>query len=559
MYKRVLVILSFITLAGIAGAQEYRIQDKVEADYQLKITNRNTEDHQFTNTLLQEIAYRNSISFKDLDVLLKYSLQIEIVQSPDRKAEIIFKLKQTSVSEDTHIKNIDIKKYLFPSTCIFECVIKKKNSDFIYDQLFGRLQLTDKKTSVKTSLPDHFDKDDFEIDFSNIAFYYSESDLTAFKQMLTQIDYCRISAYLADKLLEEYKDWRPDLDEDALMSFFKILEYQRFLEVLEGFDFENNLRLHEHDPFDYTDKLQELQNLGRRLQTLFNDRGKIDIIGLPDAIHLADMQIRLYDQYREFLKDYAGDTEFYVNHFLSIDYSNTFFTKLYQRFLKHFDGVSIEYLEIRFAEVIHEFLNLHIKFADQCIQNKQFVRAEIQIANVEKVAVLTDNHFQDRIKQLKTKAIFGTYNSYLDVAEKAMKVPKADMVILYLHKAEEFQKLHPDIIPDKSAVYRFYDELGGLILAEAKILREQNKLVEAGFYLTELTKISKYKQDRELASGLQNELNVLYEMGEKRINELNYYRYSMLDKDAAEDMHNEVLMLRGNQKSILNNLDMLKY
>jgi hypothetical protein len=556
MFQRILSVFGLVILLfNVSVAQHFIMFDRIQSAYHFSITKNDFEDHKHTNYLLQQIAFENSISFKDLKLTVNYSLNVKIKVADKKNSMVQFQLKIDEVEGDIYIKDFKLKEFVFPSICTFECLVKDKKTNRIHEQIYVRKLLKNKQFSITSNVQGLLKPDEFEIEIAGIAFYFSEEDVEMFKEYISIIESYRITSFLADKLIKDISVWRPDKERNHIYSYFKIREIERVISYFDKLNLKSTLDLKLNDPLDFSVKLEKLKSLKKRMSTLLKDGVAKYKLYFPDSHHLAIDIVNMQNQYANYLNEIPYDCTSYLNDIVRIAYTNVFFTRVYSYFSAFYNEKEKQAYISFLKDLINELKLTYEKEANALILDKQFLKAESYIYNATNLVSNQSN--TEEIKSLHSRSVYGLYYSYLNIANRALGVSKIDMVILYLNKAVEYQKSHDAIIHDISAVSNVYQNLGTILFNEAVVLKNKQLIVESGFYLNELANIYKYNEDQTLLSKLQYELSELYKLGNLRIHELDNIRYYALSMEELEQLNHEVLLLKGNQQNILNNLDRL--
>jgi hypothetical protein len=556
MFRRILSIFGLlILLLNVSVAQHSVMLDRIRSTYYFSITKNDFEDHKHTNYLLQQIAFENSISFKKLKLSVNYSLNVKVKEVDKANSLIDFKLKIDGVGGDTYIEDFKLNGFAFPSICTFECLVKDKKTNRIYEQIYVRKLLKNNQFSISSNVQGLLKPDEFDIEIAGIAFYFSEEDVVRFKEYISTIKSYRITSFLAGKLIKDISVWRPDMERNHMFSYFKIREIERVISYFDKLNLKKILDLKLNDPLDFSGKFEKLKSLKRRMSTLLKDGVAEAKLYFPDSQQLAIDIVNMQNQYANCLTESPYDCTSYLNDLARIAYTNAFFTRAYSYFSAFYNEKEKQAYISFLKDLINELKLTYEKEANSLILNKRFLKAESYIYNAS--ALVSNQSNTEEIKSLHSRSVYGLYYSYLNIANRALGISKIDMVILYLNKAIEYQKAHDAIISDISAVSNAYQKLGTILLNEAVVLKNKQLIIESGFYLNELANIYKYNRDQNLLFQLKYELSDLYKLGNVRIHELDNSRYYASSTEELEQLNHEALLLKGSQQNILNNIDRL--
>lgn len=553
----ILIIFSFCFSSLMMHANTTSFSDSYQGNYHFAIVKSATADEQRTNYVLQQISYDNSISFSDLHLELQYVLKLKTRHLSNRQSEISLIVKTGAISGDIQIKQMDVSGQLMPTLCSFEYRLFNKQTGKLYIQELIHQPLQDGLLKIKHRISEHLKKEELGLEFYGLNFYYSEKDVNALKSFISLIEDYYASARLADSLLYKASKWRPDIERDLVFNYLKISEFKRVCSVIEYKEFEKVLNLKKFDPAALLGKLDQLSAMNRRLQTLLNDGLKAKKLHFPNERLLAQQVVDCQRQYEGFLKGSDFNNTHFLDELSQINYSNVWFLNIHSFFAKGLNKSQQKRVNEYFERFVTALRKVHQDVANQLLHSKSFMKANIHIENAKRLHGTLTEADKKALNDLKSRAIYGLYHSYLSIAYRALSVPNVELARLYLDKALNYQKQNTPFILHDDAVDNAYRQLISQLIAKAAHLKMENHFPEASSTLMDAIDLSVQLKAYDLEQNIKDELYDIYKLESFLIMKLNDNRIFAADIESEEAVENELLRLKGSQQTILNQLERL--
>ncbi len=555
--KQRIAIFMFLSVIVAVQAQQHSFSDQFLSTYRFSFIAQPTLDERNTNYVLQQISFNNSIPSEEIKLLADYVFEVKVTPSSKLKTEVLFQLQVARVRGNTKIQKLDVTPYLSPQKCSFEYRLYNRNTGEVYEQALLRDYLKDGKLVLRRNVFADLTAANLAVDFYGLIFHYSNEDIVRLKSQISMIDDYYSTVFLADKLLEEAKTWNADEPRTLVWNYFKSDEFGRFYNFIEQKDFVKCLGLLKNDPAGLIEKMDELNRMKRRLNTLMKDAAEATRLYLPNEKMLAQEMVKNQQQYIKFLDGSFFNNSLLLDELLTIKYSNHFFANIHAFFAKGLDENQKQQLKNYFGNFMLALRDEHLKSAEEMLQAQNYMRASIQIKNaasLQKRLNRTDNQL---ISMMHSRAIYGLYHSYLRIAHRALSVSNIDMSRLYLNKSVEFQLGNNDVIQTQEAVINGYKQLVDVILVKSSELKDSEKYPEATGYLMEAVDIVKLIKANEIIPKINTRLNEIYQSASKKILELDKGLSARADENVETNVGNQLLRLKNSQQIILDQIQRL--
>ncbi len=550
-----IIFILFCTI--LAYSNNAIITDSYKSSYRFPFIKSATTDEQRTNYVIQQISFDNSISFLDVHLEFVYSIKVQINRLKNHKSELNLTLSIATVSGDTRIQQVDVSTHLSPTICTFEYVLFNKQSGKVYKQEMLYQELKNGSLHIKHIVPANLNKDEFGLEFYGLKFYHSKLDVIRLKSFVSLIEDYYASARLADSLLFKADKWRPDNEKELLFNYFKINEFKRVCSLIESKNFSESLNLKKHDPAHLLTKIDNLSATKRRLQTLLNEGVKSSKLYFPNETVLAQQIVNCQREYEGFLEG----TDFNNTHFLDelsqINYSNVWFFNIHSFFVKDLTKRQQAQVNEYFERFVKALRNVHRTVAEQMLESKKFVQANIHIENAKHLRKSFTDNDKKILADLQSKAVYGLYNSYLSIANRALSVLNVDLARQYLDKAQDYQKQNRRFISGDDAIKKAYNQLIRQLISKAVGLKKQEEFPEATSLLLDAINICNGIKAIDLEQKIKIELHDIYKLESFQIMKLNDKKLLTTDAVEEEGIQNELIRLKGSQQIILNQIERL--
>lgn len=560
MNMRIILICFFLFSSILMiQADNTTFADSYQANYKFSYVKDGNPDEQRSNYVLQQISYDNSIPFSDLHLELAYVLNINVRALSNRQSELTLMIGAGNIFGNTRIKQMDVSGQLQASICTFEYRLYNKQTGALYKQELVSQPLNERVLKIKHLIPERLKKDELGLEFYDLKFYYSEKDVVRLKSFVSLIENYYASASLADSMLIKASKWRPDIERDLLSNYFKINNFKRIYSIIKNKEFENIFNLKQNDPANLLGDLDALSLLNRRLQSMLTEGAKGQKLYFPKELLLAEQIVDYQLEYEGFLKESDLDNATFMDELSQINYSKAWYSDIHNIFVKGLSKRNQSLVEAYFERLVNALRNTHQAKAAQLIEEKRYSQALIQIKNAKKLHSLFNDTDLKSLNELKAKAVFGLYQSYLDVANRALSMSNKDLSRLYLNKALNIQQQNLDVLSRDNDGSNSYRQFIRELITKAKNLKVAAKYPQATSKLIEAINMSEQVVLVDFDQDIETELYDIYKLESYRILKLNDHRLFLAKKDNEEAEQKEILRLKENQKIILNQLQRLKH
>jgi hypothetical protein len=405
------------------------------------------------------IKNRRRVSFT-----LNTVLQIRIETSEGRDPMVGVSFGFRKLSGNISFRRFSMAPVMMPDRLAFSCRIEKKDTSAFFDLPEAiDLKFTENDTALLQYQVPHFSCDSDTMVVHRLCFYFDEDALARFRERVTLInDYYAANAIL-DSL--ENKVHEIDLGEiNRYPGYFIILEeLNKILAILKEKNFSQRLELDSLDPMGYQVKYNRLSRFSRSATMTFQENlktpGILNSAFPPDSLirqFLARMDCyirwsmlvteRNSEIYHEFLERY-----FRLNAFE--DDSEVIRNLVGKMFPSQDPDSALALISGKINKAYHDR-------ADEMMKNQQYADAVELLGNARNFSEV--NPFlkgTDNDREIITKAANGIYDSYLGVADGAIRNGKQEMARFYMLRAQNYRKEHAAFVTSDSLFNKVFGKL----------------------------------------------------------------------------------------------------
>jgi tetratricopeptide (TPR) repeat protein len=432
-------------------------------------------------TVIAEDAIKNPhrISFT-----LNTDMQIRIVTPEGRNPMVGISFGPQKLSGNIRFRKFSMASVMMPDRIAFGCRFEKKDSSSFFDipEAIDLKFAENDSTLLQCQIP-HFSCDSDTVVVYRLRFYFDEDALARFRERVTLInDYYAANAVL-DSL--ERKVREIDLGEiNRYPGYFIILEeLNKVLVILQEKNFLQHLELDSLDPVGFQEKYMRLSRFSFSATMTFRENVKTP--GIPNSAFSPDSLIRQFLDgmcsyirwsmlvternsgiYHEFLERYFRLNAFGDDHEVIRNLVG-----------KMFPGRDID---STLAIISGKINKAYHDRADKLMKNQQYAEAVELLGNAHnfnEVNPYLKGSVNDR--EIITKAANGIYNSYLGVADGAIRYGKQEMARSYMIRAQNYRKEHAAFVTSDSLFNRVFGEVVTETLSRCDTLFTSSRYPEA--------------------------------------------------------------------------------
>ncbi|MCD4745433.1 MAG: hypothetical protein K8R58_03955, partial [Bacteroidales bacterium] len=253
-------------------------------------------------------------------------------------------------------------------------------------------------------------------------------------------------------------------------------ECERIYEYLKNKNFSQVLNLTEYDPVDFIKKFNELYYTIIRFQLNFEQH-------LESLKHI-NINRQAYDL---LISDYIESVSGYFNqsecveylfapllyNFAKIDYNNSYINKYSKIIDQITDKLNFNCNSKRiYNKIAKSVYDSYLLKAENYIAREKFNEANDLLSNAKCLCSgINVIECTDKLSIYISRSKYGIFNSYLNVAKRAIEVNNFDMAENYIEHAKLFQKVNKQFIITDIKINKMYDKLFDLCIIKGE---EQN-------------------------------------------------------------------------------------
>jgi len=405
-----------------------------------------------TNHIIRTLADDEKKPIDNVSFSFFYTITTQLEQSDTAESLGYISFKGFVITGNVKYMGFPVSDILIPSHASVVIKINNTSNNTINNIDLENIPLEDPITNPPFSISDSVISDDCKIEVSVRKFHFNNEAIILFDNKISTIN----TYYMNDSILKnaeiKLKKINPgDLDLIPLYNIW-IEELDEINDKLNNQDLANELQLELYDPIRFVYRLNSLtletDNLHSRLK---ND--------------LEQMEIIYYEKAKDLLrKNKQEEAEEYLKR--SLQFNTKYFPSHYEMAKLHLrrgnpdkavNIINMIHMSIDINDAEHKMLS---ELGDNIIQQYLIVAENFILQNKANEALDALNKAEDfckktpgvncpnDIEDLVSRAKYGIYKSYLQVAEKAMEIVSFDFAERYILKASEYQQNNKEIDSD---------------------------------------------------------------------------------------------------------------
>ena len=415
---------------------------------------------------------------------LNTDMQIRIVTPEGRNPIVGISFGPQKLSGNIRFRKFSMASVMIPDRVGFGCRFEKKDNASFFDLP----EITDLRfngndsTLLQCQVP-YISCDSDTVVVHRLRFYFDEDALARFKERVTLInDY-----YASDAILDSLEKVVREVDLGAINrypGYFIILEeLNKVLVILQEKNFLQHLELDSLDPVGFQEKYMRLSRFSFSATMTFRENVKTP--GIPNSAFSPDSLIRQFLDgmcsyirwsmlvternsgiYHEFLERYFRLNAFGDDHEVIRNLVG-----------KMFPGRDID---SALAMISAKINKAYHDRADELMKNQQYAEAIELLGNARNFSEINPylkGSIDDR--EIITKAANGIYNSYLGVADGAIRYGKQEMARSYMVQAQNYRKEHAAFVTSDSLFNKVFSEVVAETLSRCDTLFTSSRYPEA--------------------------------------------------------------------------------
>ncbi|MCX6243221.1 MAG: hypothetical protein NTU98_00820 [Bacteroidetes bacterium] len=416
-------------------------------------------DEMIREIAADEVKHPRKIHF---DVIAKMQIRISSTKGSDPIVEISF--SKPRVKGNVYFRKFPVRDVLVPDRVDFTLRIEGKDSAasfFIFD--IHNLKCTwNDSIILRRAIPAFFPGSDTVLT-ENLQFYYDKETLTPFRDRIRLInDYWAADAVL-DTLQVKFRELDLGNIDRYPFCFVMLEEMNKMLAILDGKKFQQRLVLDSLDPLGFLEKYDKLSYHANSASMTFKENLKGSLVpALPFPL----------DQLSD---EFLSGIRRYIRWSMLVSERNS---KIYQDYLEHYfttnafgdDLEVMKYIAGKWfpgenADTIMAMVSRKINkechdMADTLMQDQQFADAVELLAFAGRFSAMNPYIKESPAdREVMVKAANGIYDSYMGIADGAIRYRKFDMAQTYLARAQTYRREHAAFVTSDSLFKKVFREL----------------------------------------------------------------------------------------------------
>jgi hypothetical protein len=447
MKRIILVFLSCISLIDISAAHGQVVDSSAVTSANYTVTFHPGEDYtiNYANRIIRVIAEDVDKNFRDTRITFSFQLLISFLNEAEGKPNLLVRVKPGVFSGDIKYRGFNLSEVLFPT------------------RLSGTLSFVNRRDSVvnfQVRISDRLVTEDFlvpvqgmgdpmvhladSIHLSDVTFHYDKTAFTLFEKRVVLINDYFASGIITDTLLNDSRMFNPGNLANWPLYLIDLEEIAKMVSLLESRQFESTLALPSYDPLALADKVKELKRLSLSMNMTFQEN--LDkVVSIQSGYSMDSLsQIFVNGMLRYIRWSLYGNWQ---NGKIYDDYLSTYFTaRGFGDDLGVVKGLLVKMYPNKNPDslmrvVTNEVEEAYELISDRLTEQSQYAEAVALLEN-RREFVKNNPHSDQGNKNnaAYVKAVNGIYQSYLDVASKAMERGKMKLATTYFEKANNYRK-----------------------------------------------------------------------------------------------------------------------
>lgn len=405
-----------------------------------------------TNHIIRTLADDKKKPIDNVSFSFFYTINTQLEQSDTAESLGYISFKGFVITGNVKYMGFPVSDVLIPSHASVGIKTVNASNNTINNIELENIPLEDPITNPPFSISDSVISDNCKIEVSVKKFHFNNEAIILFDNKISAIN----TYYMNDSILEnaEIKLKKIDPGNLDLIPLYNIWieELDEINDKLKNQDLANELQLELYDPIRFVYRLNSLtletDNLHSRLK---ND--------------LEQMEIIYYEKAKDLLrKNKQEEAEEYLKR--SLQFNTKYIPSHYEMAKLHLrrdnpdkavNIINMIHMSIDIDDAEHKMLS---ELGDNIIQHYLIVAENFILQNKANEALDALNKAEDfcnktprvnchkDIEDLVSRAKYGIYKSYLQIAEKAMEIVSFDFAERYILKASEYQQNNKEVDSD---------------------------------------------------------------------------------------------------------------
>lgn len=455
------LLLSLFVFKNISA--QSLIVDREYFNYDIKIkyeSNQAKED--LPNFFVDQIA--RSIPKHFLATNYSARINLELILSKKSKSEYSIKLKNNSFlySGDYKYKGFDVKNIIFPKKLITNIKLVDLNSQSEYSLEIISFVDFSKTYLIDTLIVDTSLSKSYNIKSADIEFDFHKSQKEDFIRMQTAVDKYENSGFTIKNLKQKIGDIKLNQPSMTPIYKMKIAEIKSELEEINPENFYHDFENLKKDPLNLFREYRYMNDKLNKLDSLLD----LQMTQMDSAYYqkgLQEYKVANYSNAKAYLdlalknNPYKSDAVLLLAKIdLKTNRTDSALAKLIFILNELMPKADVKKEIIAFSDIA---ISRATDDAANLIANDQFTNAVELLDLAMKLCENSLIECDSKLDNLMSKAKYGFFNSYLEIAERAISRNRPDLAIEYINTAEEFQQKNSDYIIGNAQVVKLKDRI----------------------------------------------------------------------------------------------------
>lgn len=445
LYKAFISFFSFFLSFVNIFAQEIVFRENFPITYsEIKYEQNADRKQKINNSIISGIAMAEPKSLSSVSFPIAYNLTMSISKLANQNYLLDLTAKNIDIQGEIIINGFNIFEIIYPSKVDIIILLSGLTNENNLKISFEDVNIKDKSIVISEEIPDSYVAKGMQLTakLEKLKFYFDEVDEKLIEsRLITIFDYLA-TEMIIDSTIKKIESLNVENTTITPEIFLNIKELNRIVKIISEKKF-SELSQNERDKqYNFEERLDVLERKALRMNTIFEQS-----LNKTQVIEIEQSYTTLIDKYVDLFTIYHDESS-HVPHTYSssvtnlakinFDNSSTFlFLDVFNDLINHSNLKSYHFdYDVISASVVDGI----IRKAAQYINSERYNEALDVLNNANSICNIVpgEYNFDDLFSNI-SRAKYGIYQSYIKVAERAVKGNNFELAEKYLDQAINFQ------------------------------------------------------------------------------------------------------------------------
>ena len=465
LYKAFIFMFLFLLSFENIFAQEIVFRENYPITYsEIKYEQRPDRKQKINNTIISGIVMAEPKSLSSVSFPITYNLTISISKLANKNYSLDLTVGNIDIQREIIVNGFNISEIIFPSKVDIIILLSGLTDENNLKISFKDINIKENGIIISEEIPNSDVAKGMHLaaKLKKLKFYFDEVDEKRIESRLIKIFDYLATEMIIDSTIKKIESL--DVENTTITPdiFLNVKELNRIVKIISEKNF-SELSQNECDQhYNYEEKLDVLERKTLRMNTLFEQS-----LDKTQKIIIEEPYTKLIDKYVDLFTVYHDESS-HVPHTYSSSVTNLarihsdnssifLFIDAINDLLNH---SNFEYYHFDYDVISVLIVDGMIRKAAQYISSERYNEALDVLNNANSICntVPGDYNFDDLFSNI-SRAKYGIYQSYIKVAERAVKGNNFELAEKYLDQAINFQIENSEYIisniPTERTVLKF--------------------------------------------------------------------------------------------------------